>query len=493
MIRVFVFAVVMPLIGSAIVQGSDVTRKASKAIEGTESQSSGIPRPAPPPDLPCGTSASGDDGRVSVTVSAQESTVAPGEIVQIHATSNVLVDGPLRFPQGYHQPLALLYLQTPTGKVIVHPEKGVSPKSCRPLAVADYQRPNLFGKGARGVVLSCDFPLVNPSPDWLDPRSFEPIRPDLRTEGVYEVWVKYTIPKIEGVPADAWHGSVESNRVRVKVREVSVADRRSEATAEQIAHLEAYIKYMDAVLVGKDVEPPMPKAVEMPYWLSLERRLQWALEKTENEGFARYVVALLRKNQPKDKEQPYPIWWDNIGFLIQSRAYFDRGYGEKAIKIFGPYLDEYALVAADEMERALAGHTPGPSGYAPARHTNLLLDFAEYKPKSPVRQRLETIARGHAKIPDGAKPGDRKLRDSLAVSWKLLYALDILHDGMSFTEAKNVLGKPTARKDVQVDWNYGTASRRFENGVRGRIVFDGNGETIVFINRNDWVPIRRGR
>ena len=63
--------------------------------------------------------AKGDDGRIEAVVSVSRVTVAPGEVYRIDLTYKVLVDGPLRFPQHYHQPLAILYLQTPAGKKLV--------------------------------------------------------------------------------------------------------------------------------------------------------------------------------------------------------------------------------------------------------------------------------------------------------------------------------------------------------------------------------------
>ena len=149
------------------------------------------------------------------------------------------------------------------------------------------------------------------------------------------------------------------------------------------------------------MKPVLPKAVEMPEW-SLERRLQWALRRTENEGFARSAVGLLRKHQPKSPDGRYPAWWDNVSFYVRDRAYLS-GPSADALKIVGPYLDDYAAVAVEELERELAGKT---HGFTVRSHgcLNLLLKYLEYKPKSPVRQRLETLARRHAKIPPDAPP-----------------------------------------------------------------------------------------
>jgi hypothetical protein len=441
------------------------------------------PLPNGPRNEPWANSASGDDGRVRVTVSVYRDRLAPGENARISATSEMLVDGPLRFPQGYHQPLAFLYLRTPAGKVFVYPDRGVSPRSFRALEAKDYIWPFLFKKGIGGLVLSHDIPLVHPSPGWLDPKSFDSVRPNLRAEGVYEAWVRYTIPRVEGVPDDAWHGTVETGRVRFTVREIPVAQRRDKATAEQIAHLAAYMKSIDAL--DKNMEVETPKAEEMPNWLSLEQRVQWALERTENEGFARHTVAMLAQHQPKDKDQPYPRWWSNVSFfVIRSRAYCE-GYESNTLRIIGPYLEEFALIGVKEVELELA--RTDHEGLGIHYYLDLLLDFVEREPKSPVRARLETLARSYARIPADVKPHDHKTRQRLATSWKILLALGVLRDGMLFAEAKKILGEPTWKKDDAVLWNYGTGSRRFEPGVVGRIVVVDGRETIVFTRHSDWI------
>lgn len=440
--------------------------------------------PDGPQERPRAQSASGDDGRVRVTVSVDRGTVAPGEDARVLAASTVLVDGPLRFPQGHHQPLAFLYLRTPAGRLIVHPQNGVSPRSCRALEPNDYARPSLFKKGAGGPVIAYDIPLVNPSPGWLDPETYEPVRPDLRREGVYVCWARYTVPRVNGVPEDAWHGPLETGRVRFTVREVPVARRRDEATAEQIAHLEAYMKSMAASAAGKAEEPPAPKAVEVPPWLSLEQRVQWALARTENEGLARHAVALLAEHQPKDRDRPYPPWWNNVSFFVQQSRAYCRGHDANTLRIIGPYLEEYARVAVTELEYALARPAQDPQSLGAGYYLDLLLDYVGHEPKSPVRSRLEALARGYARVPADARPGDRKTRERLVTSWKILLALGVLRDGMPFTGARAILGEPTWRQGDAARWNYGTGSRLSEPGVNGRVVA-GAPETIVFIRHPD--------
>lgn len=429
-------------------------------------------------------SASGNDGRLRVTVEVYRDTVAPGEISYLRATAEVLVDGPMRFPQGHHQPLAFLYLATPDGKVFFYSQSGVSPTSYRPLEKKDYVRFFLVKKGPAGQVIRCDAPMTSPSPDWWDAKTLERAKPNLRNEGVYEAWVNYSIPKIDGVPDDAWTGSVETKRIRFSVKEMPVADRRAEATEEQIEHLNAYIEYIDAFLSGKKYEKERPETVEMPQWLRLDQRIEWALQRTENEGFARYIVKQLRKHQPMDPDDDYPRWWSNVSRFVTNRAYNYRGNRERPLAIVGPYLEEFAAIAIDELDRELKGRKDG--SLHPHHWHSIVLDYVTHKPDSPLRKRMRTLARTYAKIPDDPPLRDRMLRSRLTVAWKTMYRLRMFHDGMPLVELKELLGEPVFRKDGLVYWNYGTGSRRIEPGVSGKIIDDGKRETIDFIRSADW-------
>lgn len=411
-------------------------------------------------------SASGDDGQIRVTVFMYRDKVAPGEVVRISAGCQVLSDDSLRFPHNYGAPLAHLYLQTPDNKLLVYPEGGIPTKSGRPLEAKDYRRPTALKKGQGRKVLACIAPLVNPSPNWRDARTRELVKPNLRIEGAYEAWVKHTIPKVEGAPAGAWHGSVETGRIRFVVREIQVADRRQEPTAEQIAHLEAYM----ALKKG---------------WLADGDHLKAALNKTENEGLAQHMVELLRTHQPAKAGQPYPEWWWNVNYLVLSRAHHNwpPGTGHtQALKIIGPYLDEFAAVEATALEHCLANDS-----YASYhKFLALVLDYLKHKPKSPLRQQVDAIGGRYAKVPKGAKPNDNNIRRRTTTSWIILFSLGTLQDGMLFADAKDILGEPLGRRGAQVVWNYTTMSRKYQYGINGEVSVDQGGETIVFTNRDRW-------
>ena len=411
-------------------------------------------------------SASGDDGQIRVTVFMYRDKVAPGEVVRISAQAEVLSENPLHVPYSHHAPIAHLYLRTPDNRLLVYPDGGVPMKSARPLQAIDYRMPVVRKKGQTYSVLWRDIPIVNPSPSWWDARTRQAVKPNLRIERAYEAWVKHTIPKVEGAPAGAWHGSVETGRIRFVVREIPVADRRQEPTAEQIAHLEAYMALKEG-------------------WLADGDHLKAALNETENEGLAQQMVELLRTHQPEKAGQPYPEWWWKVNHSVLSRAHHNwppgRGHTE-ALKIIGPYLDEFAAVEATALEHCLAND----SNASYSKFLALLLDYLEYKPKSPIRQRVEAIGRRYAKVPKGAKPNDNNIRGRTTTSWTILFSLGTLHDGMLFTDAKNILGEPKGRKGAQVVWNYTTMSRAIQHGINGEVFVDHRRETIVFTDRDRW-------
>ena len=436
-------------------------------------------------DQPSPTSASADDGRVRVTITIDRGRVAPGENLSISASCEVLADGALQFPSGNSQPLAFIYVRMPNGNVIAYPKGGGSPKSRRAFGIADYSRPLNLSKNRHTSIIYSIVSMVNPSPGWVNPDTFDAVRPNFRTVGEYEAWVKYTIPKVDGAPVDAWQGTVETERVRFTVREIHLANRRAEVTPEQAALLEAYIADTEVRLSGVGVRPKTPAAVETPEWLSLEDRLQWALERTENEAFARHTVALLREHQPKDYSQPYPNWWSNVSFLVRRRAHYDGP--ESSLRILGPYLDDYITIALVETERQLAGPFAPTSG----NYVRLLLDFVKYQPDSPVRQKLEALARQYAKLTVATPPRDPQVRNRLGFSWRMLFTFGILRDGMPLIEATNILGEPTWRRGSKVAWDYKTGSRAIEHGVYGDLATVAGQETIAFSNRAHFLPMAR--
>src|SRR5688572_14509324 len=62
--------------------------------------------------------ASGDDGRMEVTVLIERGTFAPGETAIPRATLRIVSDDPIRFPEGNHW-FADLHLRTPNGTEVI--------------------------------------------------------------------------------------------------------------------------------------------------------------------------------------------------------------------------------------------------------------------------------------------------------------------------------------------------------------------------------------
>lgn len=448
----------------------------------------------PAPDKPLTNSTLSADGRVAISVVMDRTTVAPGEDVFISVSCTVPGHELVFLPNGNSQPLCFLYIKSPTGDVAVYPQNGTSPKTCRPLELGDYAPPTVFSDGRGESAIEREIPMVNPSPGWLNVSTYEPVNPNLRTEGVYEIWVKYTIPRIENAPSNAWHGTIESRRLRFSLREIPVAIRRDKPTAEQLDHLKVYLESRRVIQPGGYVEPIPPSTVEMPQ-LSLFDRLRWAMQRTENEGFASHVVALLREQRPKTGEQPYPLWWSDVYELVQHRAYCNSFRGgpvsKPTLRILGPYLDDYVAISIDEMEAAFAGQKriPGISsyGYSIRIDPGLLVKYCEYKPQSSIRKRLETLARQYAKIPATSAFGAHDTRSRLEISWHLLFAFGILRDGMLFSDARSLLGEPTERDKEIVWWNYHTGARGNQPGIDGKLVDDRGNTVIQFTNRDVWM------
>jgi hypothetical protein len=218
----------------------------------------------------------------------------------------------------------------------------------------------------------------------------------------------------------------------------------------------------------------------MPELMATVDRVRWALERTENEGFALYTVAMLKTHQPKDDKQTYPRWWGNLSYFVMRRAYSQYD-GDSSLRIVGPYLDEFIPIALEETERRLEGRAVWSGGYE-----GLLLDYLKYKPESPIRQRLDSLARQYAKVPPGAPNGDRQIRHRLSVAWGMLLSLEIIHDGMTVSEVTDLLGEPTTRVAGHVSWNYETGSRAKEYGIDGKVSSNGERETIEFTNVDRW-------
>ncbi|MHB1037218.1 MAG: hypothetical protein ACYC35_21510 [Pirellulales bacterium] len=418
-------------------------------------------------------SESGEDGRVRVTLSLNRVKLPPGESVAIEATSLMLSDEALVFPANYGAPWTRVYLQTPNHRLFVYSGIVVSMKRNRPMKATDYRGPTILKKGQGRQILGWDIPLVDPSPFWFDAQTEEPVRPNLRTQGTYEVWAVYKIPEIQGSPAGAWHGSITTGRIRFVVRDIPAAERRQAPTTEQAEHLTAYLTNNKTQLECR----------EMPHWLNMEDRLKWALGRTENEGLARRMVELLRKHQPEEPGEAYPDWWWNVNYLVGTRAYHHLPYGGgrrcDALRIIGPYLDEYAAVQTTELERWAPGQPYGFNG-PPA---DFLLTYLKHKPNSPLRQRVEAWARRHVRIPTDAKPNDRKIFHPVGACWQILFSLGVLRDGMAWADARDILGEPTARDGAKVEWCYDTGATVAPLKVVGNVSAKRGVDIIIFIQR----------
>ena len=267
--------------------------------------------------------------------------------------------------------------------------------------------------------------------------------------------MEYIVPEGDGAPDEAWHGHVRSETIEVEVREIPLKERFEKPTAEQLADIEV-------TMANENSEAKRGSFL----------RLENALLKTENEGLARHIVSILKKHQPIDENELYPVWWRSLHRLVQQRAVSGSG----SMGILGPYMTDFALVSLKALEHAMAGkRLDGP----PCAHHFLLAyvrrDGAE---KDVIRDRLIAAARKNAKVPAAGKGNvEHKLAYfKLGVSWEILLNTGVLYDDMPMLEATNILGPPLRRRHRAV-WQY-RSPMHVNPYLHGAVSPGADGETV---------------
>ena len=102
--------------------------------------------------------------------------------------------------------------------------------------------------------------------------------------------------------------------------------------------------------------------------------------------------------------------------------------------------------------------------------------------KKEFAKRLSEIALQHARVP----PTGSDFREHHLVhcrpwtSWKILFAMGVLHDGMSLAKATEILGEPRRDKTF-VNWYYNSMMHVNPN-LNGEITQGVGGETVHFTN-----------
>ncbi len=404
-----------------------------------------------------------EKSRVALEFTSNRKTAAPGELLHFAARRKVLDDTALRFPESsyYQAVLARFHLKLPDGKVIIYWPYSDHKPSMRPLGAKDFRE--LLPPMHSQPILTLNVPFVRPSPNWIDAETAKPVTPDLTIEGDYEAWVVYEVPIVKNAPIDAWHGRIESEKIRFTVREIPLDGRNVKPSEDQLADLDVLIRR------GIGVQKAHGKLTK-------------ALQLTENEGLACHIAALLRKHQPSKDTQPYPQWWFNIHYLLAYRAYHSG-----ALAIDGPCIEDFAAVSITVLEHAInaspslanqrLGHKPG---------VDFLLAYVHGKPDEgkAIADRLRKIALQYAKISEvGTDPENHRLAHyRLWISWRTLFGLGVLHDGMRMDEAKKILGEPE-RHDSYVVWYY-SSMMHVNPALYGETVKTAGDETVRFPNKD---------
>ncbi len=403
---------------------------------------------------------SGSAKQVGVTLYANRMTLAPGESVKVSATTRVLSAKPLRFPRPPGgAALAHLNVKTPDGGMFVY-----WPYSS-PRQAASSPRAKRFGGALRtgqgNAILTVTVAMTAPSPDWVAVATGKPACPDFRAVGEYQMWLAYHVPKSDGAPADAWHGHVQSPTIRLVVREIPLAKRRTQPTPEQLDDINVLIAH------GKTR-------------VQSERRLKRAIQRTENEGLARHIVGLLKPHQPRTVDGHYPAWWPRLYDLLASRA-----YASGTMRIAGPYRKDFGAMCMTVLEHRMAASVPRrarPVG-TPEVDVDFLIAYSRTLKggeKAAFEKRLGDLARRHAKPPPtGSDTRFHWLAHfKLSASWRILFGMGILGNGMALSEATEVLGKPRSR-GAFVEWCY-DSPMHVNPRLVGEVVQGAAGETVRF-------------
>ena len=395
------------------------------------------------------------DDQVEIVFLTDRQSLAPGECIKVCASRKVLGTETLRFPSGYYDAaLAQLHLETPAGELFLYWPYSSPRQTLRPLQAREFRESLRTGQSQ--VILTATLSMVNPSPNWLASTTGKRVQPNFRAIGEYKAWVEYEIPRIGDAPTDAWNGRVRSRTIRWEVHEVPIADRRAAPTAKQLADI-------DVVMAGGHDR------------MKSQNRLMSALQDTENEGLAGHIADLLKRHQPSEASKPYPSWWNSLYFLLSGRA-----YRSGTLAIVGPYLADFGSVSLTAFRHRLGG--------ASARvDVDFLVAYSQVEGgvKEAFADQLSELARRHARIlPVEGGPRDHRLEHfRLWTSWKILFALDILYDGLSFPEATRILGEPE-RRGTLAQWYY--SSQMHVNPVLiGKISQGVKGETVSFTNKRD--------
>lgn len=202
-------------------------------------------------------------------------------------------------------------------------------------------------------------------------------------------------------------------------------------------------------------------------------RLKRAVTAKENEPLAREMVKTARRLY-RQGERGNPL--RNLLYYLQGRS------GDETLLLDGAYLKDYSELLYEICEAELGGMT----GWGLATEYRPLLLYLRAHPEDrDLRERTIRLARRFADIsklpprPEKEKPGDswpHRSWQQVSFSWRVLHSLGVLKDGMTFADAKAVLGAPTStqvhREGTTYTWHVPTGFRSF-TGIHAQQTNDG--------------------
>ena len=305
-----------------------------------------------------------------------------------------------------------LYVRIPDGRVFVRPSTNYLPRL-----------EQIPAKGSKFVCV-LQGRLNDRLKGWLDAQTLKPdAAVSLRQPGRYAFWFKYS-----GNPP-VRPGTLESNRITLTVTDLPPAQRLQNPTAAQLDQLRIYLGPSNA-------KNPNPGRTEMVN----------AINRTENEGLAVYLVRQLDQNPTKGEQ---------IFYLLRRRA----------AGIDGPYLHQFAEWCIGVLEHGTVDQASfrGFEGSL----TEAPLEYLHFHPDdAKLRDRIVAIAeqcvniprRSHTgKIQEGVQknePLKSRVPEFLGLgsAVEVLFDQKVLRDGMGIDEAVAILGRPVEQDSAHITW-----------------------------------------
>jgi len=341
----------------------------------------------------------------------------------------------------------LLYVRVPDGKVFVR----------RPHGIPDRIQPGQILPNGPKFTCRFDGRIDARLKGWFDPHTLQSeTKMSLHQPGTYRFWFEYNIPS--GNQA-SWSGKLESNHITLTVTDLPPAQRLQKPTAAQIDELRMYLGPFNGIR-------PRHGTAE----------LEKAINGTENEGLALYLVEQLDRNP------------ENMEAILHLLA-------RRADGIDGPYLHQLAIWCVESLEHGKLLPDDSFEGFYPTL-IYAPLAYLDFHPEdAKLRGRIVAVAEQSADIYRLLRGGKHQpapeiffkpIRQGGPLFLGIDFALEVLldqkalhGDGMSIAEVTAILGEPIQQGPTRITWvlpNGGVSQRWLSADVKdGKLInFDWN-------------------